>query len=87
MHDFNYLTKNFLCEHHNDSSELSFSTPQLNLRYTCEKQYKHNPIYNHNQNQNQHQLDNHSEYGSRIDSIDICSRRIVFVVLLYNGLL
>ena len=83
MHDFNYLTKNFLCEHNNDSSELSFSTPQLNLRYTCEKQYKHNPIYNHNQRQ----LGNHSEYGSRIDSIDICSRRSEFVVLLYNGLL
>ena len=81
MHDFNYLTKNFLCEHHNDSSELSFSIPQLNLRYTCEKQYKHNPIYNHNQ------PGNHSEHGSRIDSIDICSRRSVFVVLLYNGLL
>ena len=59
--------------------------PQWNLRYTCEKQYKHNPIYNHNQTQRQ--PGNHSEYGSRIDSIDICSRRSVFVVLLYNGLL
>ena len=55
--------------------------PQWNLRYTCEKQYKHNPLNNYNQNQN------HSEYGSRIDSIDIYSGRTEFVVLHCYGLL
>lgn len=61
--------------------------PQWNLRYTCEKQYKHNPLNNYNQNQQQHQNQNHSEYGSRIDSIDICSGRNEFVVLHCYGLL
>lgn len=61
--------------------------PQWNLRYTCEKQYKYNPLNNYNQQQPQHQNQNHSEYGSRIDSIDIYSGRIEFVVLHCYGLL